>query len=278
MTAFRIANLDCYFTIAKPHLVCEDYALTGAAPTPHLIVCDGCSSSENTDVGSRIIALSARKALYEHFTAAAGRNPPAYSDFGYAVINRARHVADLLGIAPACLDATLLAAFPYHNHLYVYIYGDGYVTTIDRAGQFAVTQLAYSQNMPYYLTYWLDPARRERYLQANQAGQAVVTVTEYRDGQEQVRKSNYDAPLVFPFALSECQILALTSDGVGSLLAAEANGKIPAWEILRQLVAYKTTKGDFVKRRARRMLKEYEKQGIYPSDDLSIATLLVSHE
>jgi hypothetical protein len=35
-------------------------------------------------------------------------------------------------------------------------------------------------------------------------------------------------------------------------------------DILTQLVAYKTTKGDFVKQRTRRMVKEYEKQGIYP--------------
>ena len=60
-----VENLDWYFTIAKQHVVCEDYALTGWEPVPYTIVCDGCSSSEHTDVGARVLAWSAKKALQQ---------------------------------------------------------------------------------------------------------------------------------------------------------------------------------------------------------------------
>ena len=113
------------------------------------------------------------------------------------------------------------------------------------------------------------------YLTTNKDGKDVVTITEYRDEQENLRQMDCDAPLMFTFVMNEYRLLALTSDGVSSFLSVEDNRKIPVKDILEQLVAYKTTKGDFVKRRTRRMIKNYEKQGIYPTDDLSIATLLI---
>ena len=113
------------------------------------------------------------------------------------------------------------------------------------------------------------------YLTSNRDGKDVGTITEYRDGQENLRQMDFDSPLMFTFAMNEYRFLALASDGVSSFLSVEDNRKIPVKDILEQLMAYKTTKGDFVKRRARRMVKNYEKQGIYPTDDLSIATLLM---
>jgi serine/threonine protein phosphatase PrpC len=271
-----IENLDCYFTIAKQHSICEDYAITGTEPAPHLIICDGCSTSKNTDIGSRILAMSARKTLEEYLEETSHRELPSYTDFGYALVNRAYHITDLLGVEPGCLDATLMLAIPYHETLYVYVYGDGYIATVNRDEELVYRKFSYEQNMPYYLTYWIDKARRDMYVKANRDGKEVVTATEYHDGQENSQKMDYDLPLVFSFAMDQYRLLALTSDGVSSFFAVEENNKISVKDILEQLVAYKTTKGDFVKRRTRRMIKNYEKQGIYPTDDLSIATLLIS--
>ena len=271
-----VENLDCYFTIAKQHIICEDYAISEMAPTPHLIVCDGCSSSRNSDIGARILATSAKKSLGECIEENSSIKLPSYGDFGYAIMNRARHVTELLGLASTCLDATLLLAMSYHGNLYVYVYGDGYIVTVNREGELAYIKFSYEKNMPYYLMYWIDKTRRELYLMNNRDGKDVVTITEYHDGQENISQMDCDSPLMFTFVMNEYRLLALTSDGASSFLSVEDNRKIPVKDILEQLVAYKTTKGDFVKRRTRRMIKNYEKQGIYPTDDLSIATLLIS--
>jgi hypothetical protein len=49
-----IENLDYYCAIGRQHTACEDYAIAGTSPIPHLIVCDGCSTSQMTDIGARV--------------------------------------------------------------------------------------------------------------------------------------------------------------------------------------------------------------------------------
>lgn len=273
-----IEHLDSYFTIARHHFVCEDYACTSVEPVPHILVCDGCSSSVNTDIGARLLAASATKALCEHFSDSMPENLPSYADFGYAIITRARHVAEVLGLNRDCLDATVLVGIPYHDSVCVYAYGDGCIISINRDGMLSVMQLSYHNNMPYYLSYWIDTPRRESYLANNQGGKGVVTLHAATDQQDARNQLDYDAPLLFPFESAATRLVALASDGVSSCYQAEQQLKIPVWDVAAELMRYKTTKGDFVKRRTHRMLKGYEQQGIVPTDDLAVATLLINCE
>lgn len=270
-----IENLDAYFTIARQHLICEDYAFAAFEPIPHVILCDGCSSSLCTDVGARILAASASKTIREHFEKDSSAPFPSYIDFGYATANRARHVNEMLGLPVTALDATLLIAIPYHRQIHVYAYGDGYILTCDLEGDVRSVQLSFARNMPYYVSYWLDKSRREDYAAINEGDATALTIREIQGGQERVRQTHYDEPLVFSFDNNAFSAIALASDGVSSLMRIGGQQKIPASSVIEQLMAYKTTKGDFVKRRVRRMLKTYEKEGIYPTDDLAVATLLI---
>lgn len=272
-----VENLDWYFTIAKQHIVCEDYALIGWEPIPYAIVCDGCSSSEHTDLGSRILAWSAKKAL-QQYGLNSGHPTLTYSDVGYAVIENARASIDHLDLNASCLDATLLMGFYVDGCCYVYVYGDGYVMTVDASGKLTCRKVSYEKNMPYYLTYWVDKGRKDLYISINEGENEVMALTEYVDEQERISRMSYDAPLVFTFPEKEYRLVTLASDGVSSLLSVEENEKVPVKEVLEQLVAYKTTKGEFVKRRTKRMLKNYSKRDISPTDDLSIATMLLNYE
>lgn len=267
-------QLDCYFSIARQHLVCEDYAIVGTQPTPYIILCDGCSSSAQTDIGARLIALSAKKAFTNHFTAFPDRFPD-YDELGCAVINTARQAAALLELENSCLDATLLAAVVCGEMFGVYVYGDGYVVTVNNAGELAYRKYAYNQNMPYYLTYWADESRRAQYEAQNNGGNNALTITEYAHEHEQTHAMNCGDSVFWTIPINSYALLALTSDGAASFLLPDSNQKVSVKEIFEQLVGYKTTKGDFVKRRTRRMLKEFEQQGIYPTDDVSVATILL---
>ncbi len=269
-------NLDWYFTIARQHIVCEDYALAGWDPVPYVMVCDGCSSSENTDVGARLLAWSAKKALQECWRDTES-SLPAYDEFGYTVVKNARASVDLLNINSSCLDATLLLAFYVRECCYVYVYGDGYIISVDLSGKLAYRKVSFEKNMPYYLTYRINEGRRMAYVSVNKGETEVKTLFEYVGEQEHASRMNYDAPLILTFPEDEYQLVTLVSDGGSSLISVEDNKKIPVREVLEQLVAYKTTKGEFVKRRAKRMLKNYDKRGISLTDDLSIATMLLSH-
>lgn len=269
-----VKNLDSFFTIAKQHVICEDYTLVGSHPIPHLILCDGCSTSNHSDVGARILAICAQKALKDFVNASAAIFP-SYAEFGQRIILNAQQAVELLGLEMSCLDATLMLALLFRESVSVYVYGDGYLATQNTTGELHYVNISYAKNMPYYLTYWLDDKRRSLYSDEHGDGQGVVTLTEFDNHQERLHTMAYDAPLIFTFASSDLRLLALMSDGVSSFLAIESNQKIPVREVIEGLVAYKTTKGNFVQRRAKRMLKNYHKQEIYPTDDVSVATMLL---
>ena len=268
-----VENLDSFFIIARQHMVCEDYAVASLHPNPHLIMCDGCSTSPNTDIGARILAMSAQRFLKEHFKISA-QTCLSYYELGYGTINTAKQIIELLELDISCLDATLMIAVPFRDVLQVYVYGDGYVTAVNASDELVYTNIAYEQNMPYYLSYWIDEERKSLYLLYNRGGEKVVTLTKCYNDQKHVQVLDYNAPLTFTFPGDTYSLAALMSDGVASFLSLEDNQKIPVNEVLKQLVAYKTTKGDFVKRRTKRMLKNYSRQNIYPTDDVSVAAIL----
>ncbi len=270
-----VINLDWYLASSPQHPICEDYALTGASPQPYLIVCDGCSSSTHTDVGARIMAWSAKRIL-EQITGDASQPFPTYHDFGAAVAEHARASVTRLGAPLTCLDATLLVASVYADVCTVAVYGDGYVGSQDGAGQMTLRRVAYRQNMPYYLSYWHDEARRDCYVAAQSGGATACTVTTELDNVSQSAEQPYNAPLTWTFPLAETRLVTIASDGVAALLDQAQNQAIPARVVMTDLLAYKTTKGEFVKRRAKRMLKEYEKNGVALIDDLAVATLLLA--
>ncbi|MCA9708502.1 MAG: hypothetical protein KDK70_21815, partial [Myxococcales bacterium] len=78
--------VDAWFAIGDTHVVCEDFACAGhtEAGAGFAVVCDGCSSSPQTDVGARLLAAAARVELER------GRLPEA------DVVDRAAAAAALL--------------------------------------------------------------------------------------------------------------------------------------------------------------------------------------
>ena len=168
------------------------------------------------------MAASASKTLREHFAKESSEGLPSYTDFGYAVANRARHVNDMLGLPATALDATLLLAIPYHRQIQVYVYGDGYVLTRDIHGKVGAVHISFARNMPFYLSYWLDKSRRAGYIDANDGGKDVLTIQALQDDFQQIRTADYDAALIFPFDLNAFSAIALASDGVSSFMNIES--------------------------------------------------------
>ena len=60
-----MATADAHFSIGKTHRVCEDYARAGLLPDGRAfaIVSDGCSSSPDTDFGSRLMTIAAQERM-----------------------------------------------------------------------------------------------------------------------------------------------------------------------------------------------------------------------
>ena len=122
-----MAIADAHFSIGKSHRVCEDYARAGILPAdrPFAIVSDGCSSSPDTDFGSRLLTVTAQERILH--------DKDHYAPRG--VVWQASSMARALLLPPHCLDATLLTIHQLSSGVFrVYAVGDGAVAARRRDG------------------------------------------------------------------------------------------------------------------------------------------------
>ena len=264
-------HTDSAFWIGSAHAVCQDYATCqdeAAAGPAGVVLCDGCSSSPNTDIGARLLAHAAKQV------------GPAEDGPGRAVRDAAR-CAEALGLPPRCLDATLLTIWAGGDGAFtVTCAGDGVIALGRRGGTVDVFVVEFAASYPLYPSYLLDEARRE--LWERQAGN-TKTVTHWTltpDGRaEGETRESAAAVEVFQGGIAEHRFAAVLSDGVQSFTEAAATETsrttvaVPAIEILAALLAFKSGPGQFVQRRTQAFRKDGAKRGRRHSDDLSLAAI-----
>ena len=56
-------KIDSFLKIGHSHEQCQDYILTGTDPCPYIILADGCSGAEDSDIGARLLCHTALKYL-----------------------------------------------------------------------------------------------------------------------------------------------------------------------------------------------------------------------
>ena len=144
-------NTDCAYYIGTTHEVCQDYALAGKSS---IAVSDGCSGSPNSDIGSRVLSITAMNKMVEL---------DSLNNFDEKeCILLARPAIKMLNIPNECLDATLLGAVLYENVLEKFYtleamcYGDGVIAikTIDE--EITIINCTYIDNYPFYINYMYD--------------------------------------------------------------------------------------------------------------------------
>jgi len=258
-------NVDVYTSTGTMHGMCQDYSIGqfgsfGQGSLPYLILTDGCSSSPNTDIGARLLALSAKKILDRYFreqyivhqkkrVATFYIGEIDWKDFGQTVIHNAQFTADTLGLDHQCLDSTL----------------------------------SFENNAPYYLSYWADVERRGAYLSTTynafiqsrvNAGVPLVDCTRAPNPYKATETcQNPDHSMEYSFSLEEWPILCVSTDGIDSFLDDQGN-RLPYDFVLEQFLSFKNYNGEFVKRRAKRAIQTFEKDGFRNYDDLSIGVIM----
>ena len=114
-------STDHLFWAGDGHKVNQDYCLSGSRKDIHYaIVSDGCSSSPDTDFGSRILAKAAENNIESFHT----------DYFEHAVISEATVQVKSLNLSKRSLDATLLIIL-YDDFIVRFrCYGDGFCALI----------------------------------------------------------------------------------------------------------------------------------------------------
>lgn len=281
-------NADSAFQIGSSHAVCQDYSLAGAwlpsahaearGSRPHVILSDGCSSSPDTDIGARLMVKAAERTLREH------GGPPGrdLTEIHEEAARLALTWAELLGLRPQAVDATLLTAHLDGEELAIGCSGDGVVCLQTWAGALDVYSISYPSGYPLYPSYTHQP---ERLLALGDARRSGKEVRHFRSAAVedclQPRDVSGGGALteVFTVKAADYKCAALFSDGIHSFFRAgltEAGGRVeavPMELVLCDLISFKTTRGAFVGRRMKRFQKDCRQKGWQHADDLSVGAL-----
>lgn len=266
-------NSDAHYAIGSSHTVCQDYARAGS--TQHApgvvsdrcfaLLADGCSSSAHSDLGARFLVCAAIHAL------------TVYGDSIDAdwMIGRAAAAADSLSIPRGCLDATLLAAWQRDDgSVQVWAAGDGVVAARRRDGRIE-TWVIDDGGAPGYLSYRLSEERRALYLREGFGQRRIVHAL----ADQVVSEDSLDAmsPWMLQLDSNVYELIILASDGVTSFERVHADGREPVapLKVLEQLLAVKSTRGEFLLRRTRRFLGRFcREENWQHSDDLAVAAIV----
>ena len=257
-------SADCSFHIGAQHLrsglPCEDYALAFPLGMRSVaIVSDGCSSGGRTDVGSRVVALAKQQAVRGH---GLFRDLLAMSRL-------------TLGLLPEDLLATCLTLIAEPHFTSIHIHGDGVAAFQRRDGSLTMYRLDWGRNMPSYPVYADDGYAAFIASQGGPEGHALVVE----------RLEHGESEPVFDLLNTEqhadgwrvsmntaIRAAAIFSDGV-----CQVDGM--SWqEVVRELMAFKSTSGDFVKRRMNRFLRDCMERGKGPIDDIAMAAIVIEDE
>jgi hypothetical protein len=263
-----LLQADSYFALGKTHTVCQDYAAIqqdfgGVA----LAVSDGCSSSPDTDFGSRFLVRGAFNTSYPSLDI-------------QRVLKAAQEAHRALGLEGTCLDATLLFAWVSEGLLSVRAYGDGVVFIRFKDGRSMTWDISFPGQAPAYPNYLTDSYRLETYLKHVSKREMVVTETPGNTTlvSEPIQRENWSFDLQFP--LSEIRSVMLCSDGVSSFRRMTTSGaleSVPLQEVMAQVTSVKSPNGEFMVRRMRKFLYDFcPKNGWIHEDDVSVAGLVVT--
>lgn len=280
-------NADSFFARGKTHMVCEDYARAGFQQNglPYAIVCDGCSSSDETDTGARLLAHSA---AFQMQWITAGE--ATFAERERQVIDAAANAANELDVDMRCLDSTLVAAHWARDEegnpgVRVSMRGDGVIAARmrdpeARAGGPSIVVVDHLRNAPRYLSYDLEPGRREGYL--DRFGETShCRLYSGANGWLQDRGYSFEGhhpDWFYPADLFD--IVMVLSDGVQTFQRVVRTGTsktldpVPVEQVIEQLFRIKGTKGDFVKRRCHKFLSVYCTYNEWQhADDFSAAAI-----
>ena len=288
-------NTDSYIEIGKSHEVCEDYATHGIiSEIPYIIISDGCSSSEDTDVGARLLVHACRNALFEiinHSLLEALDNTQLQAYLKEQILFNLKLSLKALFLKDTVADATLLLSFIYNETIYAFVYGDGHIIINYDDNTMTSCKVEYAENAPPYISYDLNIHRKHLYLE--QFGKTNANIIVNGGGTESVYEyslnewiNKFNACHFITTTAKDAKSITLSSDGIESYMYGKTStpSQEERLEITKDVkwyneyTSYKGALGEFVKRRMKRIKLNNEKQNIEHYDDVSCATIWINHE
>lgn len=248
--------VDSFSDIGSSHKICEDYILHGEDPIPYVVLSDGCSTSKFTDVGARILIHTFLKLMgYNGVDSIIDINKTIFSS---------EMVIELLNLPKECLDATLVLAFVLNDTVFIRMYGDGIILVKSIEGEIIVTEVEPQNNMPYYLSYLLNPINDGKFKKINNHQTKTVYNFDDNISNKTTTTEVRSFQTIVSYELKEFPTVLISSDGLGSFMHIEKE------EVFKEILNFNGLNGPFVTKRVRKVIRNLSKQGIKHFDDISI--------
>lgn len=280
-------NTDSIYIIGHNHKVCEDYAYAGIISNeisniPYAIICDGCSSEKDSDIGARLLAHG-----FKNFLRKLGKNieyysfnfHDLYSDLCYHIKKTIHNSAENVGLHPSSFVATIRAMAVIKDKLFCFHFGDGYTIHqhIKNNKYNFIATTNFISNAPYYFKHHIDTKERELYCKNYINYDIIHNGYIINDPEYYINSNNHFYNVISLNELSKGNhIFTVTSDGIDTFYTFDENEKqinIPVEIIMDRAFAFKNFQGKFIQRRFNRFFKDMQKENIKHYDDFSIASI-----
>lgn len=273
---FQIGN--AHYTAGKP---CQDHALSRSSSLiACAIVSDGCSTGGNTDAGAMILTFGTLQAIRDHAKASNGSLKTAKISITARQQQLIGMVRPMMGLDYQDMLATCIYAYFTQNGGLIHIQGDGIVGLKFRNGDILMHRYEWADNVPFYPSYenhdlkafierhGNDLTARRLFGQCvlrTSGGAVIETLTDFSI-QQGVDGISLDIP---QNQLEQIEFVAVFTDGVAQI-------ENVGWcDAVSKFLTFKTTTGEFAKRRMIREIKDMQTLGKGPIDDISYAVIRI---
>ncbi|MDX6710741.1 MAG: hypothetical protein QOH96_1757 [Blastocatellia bacterium] len=273
-------NVDSVFINGSAHLICQDYAASGIHQPEesrhdnraYAIISDGCSSSPDTDIGSRLLTKTAEQLIQSASNLSIQTIEAIHHKASHSALRQAR----ALGLGQSSVDATLLSLYASSNIIFAACSGDGVIVFQSNTGLIDAYVISFPRGFPLYPSYIHQPDR----LAALSSDQRFKEVSHYKNtGAEGalVLYSVHESTSITEIYQSPTEnnrLVAIFTDGILSFsgLVQTQTSKsmisIPIEEVLLDFLSFKTFNGAFLRRRFKRVREQYQRKGWINQDDL----------
>lgn len=276
-------HADSYFMIGNAHLQggkpCQDYATAAALSenAAYAIVADGCSTGGKTDVGSRALALTTSQAIIKHWSTTGNTLGTAPMRINLEQQVNLAPVRQSLGCTTRDMLSTCIYACYSSEGGFIHVQGDG-VVAWEENGRTVMGCFEWDNNTPFYPAYSADNYAEFIKAHGGDVNEDKLTYTSWErtpDGSlSQLGTTCHTLGrgiqgITLPLS-GGLEKVAVFTDGVTQIEGTE-------WQdAVSQLLAFKTTAGDFAKRRMIRAVKDAQQHGKGPIDDIAYAVILSS--
>jgi len=263
------------------HAICQDYALSGTIHNLYYaIVADGRSviregtstvAHPYSDFSSRVVGFCAKECLrelQEHGCV----SRLLQSDFITLLRSKVKNIGDQVGLTNIG-DSTLNVICYYNDIIMNLMIGDG-VIVIEHDDEYIIRVRKFEPNMPFCISHLLNTFARTKYEEYN----VVLTEQEFI-----IDKATfgirYNSPIKIPYdkiadlySAYNTKSISVLSDGIEYLRKEK---QLSLVEAILQLFPFKSTEGQFVKRRMHEFERHLNKENIIANDDIAMATIVL---